>query len=265
MGMRALSIAATGGRALMSKIDTIANNLSNVNTTAFKRSRANFTDLFYQQVHRAGFGTVGINQNPTGLSFGTGVRLINTEKIFEQGAFERTDRDLDWSIEGDGFYKVRLPDDTEAYTRAGHWNVDADGNVVTPEGYLMDPPITVPENITRILVDQTGIVSGFDPENPDSVQQIAQLELYRFINPSGLEAMGDNLYRLTAAAGDEQQGLPGQGAGFGKIRQGYLEQSNVDVIVELVDLIKTQRAFEINGNSIETADEILQSINNLRR
>jgi flagellar basal-body rod protein FlgG len=264
MALRALSIAATGGRALMNKIDTIANNLANVNTTAFKKSRANFADLFYQQIQRAGFGEVERNQNPTGLAFGTGVKLISTEKLFEQGSLERTDRDLDIAIDGEGFLRIVLPDSTIAFTRTGNLNIDSQGNIVTPEGFLLDPPLTVPENITRVFIDTTGLIQGFDPTNTANLQPIGQVQLTRFINPSGLEAFGDNLYRETPASGVRIDGEPSQN-GFGLIRQGFLEESNVDVIKELVDLIQTQRAFEINGNSIQAADEILQAVNNLRR
>ena len=264
MALRALSIAATGGRALMQQIDTIANNLANVNTTAFKRARANFADLFYQQVQRAGFGEPGRNQSPTGLSFGTGVKLVSTEKLFEQGSLKETQREWDLAINGAGFFRVLMPDQTEVFTRAGNFNVDSEGNVVTAEGYLLIPPITVSEEIAGVLIDETGLVQGFDTENPGELTDVGQLELTRFINPSGLEAIGDNLYRETAAAGTRIEGEPGQGEGFGTIQQGFLEESNVDVIKELVDLITAQRAFEINGNSIKTADEILQAVNNLR-
>ena len=265
MGMRSFSIAATGSRAQMERIDTIANNLANVSTTAFKKTRANFVDLFYQQVSRAGFGRVGVNQDPTGLFFGTGVRLSGTEKIFDQGALESTGRDLDLAIDGDGFFRIVLPDRTEVYTRAGNFNIDEEGNLVTNEGYLLEPRITVPQNVTRIFIDPTGLVQGFDPDNPRDLQTFGQLELARFINPSGLEAIGDNLYRETPAAGDPIEGQAGLGQGFGLLRQGFLEQSNVDVIKQLIDLIQAQRAFEINGSTIQTADEILQRVNNLRR
>ncbi len=266
MALRALSIAATGGRALMSHIDTIANNLANVETTAYKRTRANFADLFYQQIQRAGFGDPQRNQNPTGLFFGTGVKLVSTEKIFEQGALRETQRPLDIAIEGEGFLRIQLPDQTTiAFTRAGVLKIDADGNLVTPDGYPIQPPITVPDNVTSIVIDQTGRVQGFDPTSPQTLEDLGELELTRFINPSGLEAIGDNLYRETAASGTPIEGQPGAGEGFGLIRQGFLEDSNVDVIRELVDLIAAQRAFEINGNTIETADEILQAVNNLRR
>lgn len=264
MTLRALSIAATGGRALMSKIDTIANNLANVNTTGFKKSRANFADLFYQQIQRAGFGQAGINQNPTGLAFGMGVRLSSTEKLFDSGSLERTDRQLDIAIDGEGFFRLQLPDNTIAYTRAGVFNRDSQGNLVTPQGYLLNPQITVPQNITGIMIDTTGVIQGLDPTQPQTLQQIGQLQLTRFVNPSGLEAFGDNLFRESSASGQPIDGTPAQG-GFGLIRQGFLEESNVDVIKEMVDLIQTQRAFEINGNSIRAADEMLQNVNALRR
>jgi flagellar basal-body rod protein FlgG len=266
MPLRALSIAATGGRALMGQIDTIANNLANVNTTAFKRQRANFADLFYQQVSRAGFGEAGRNQNPTGLSFGTGVRLVSTEKLFEQGVLQATQRDFDLAIDGAGFLRVRQADGTTvAYTRAGNLNIDREGNLVTADGLLLDPPITVPDNVTRIFIDQTGRVQGFDPQNQDTLQDLGQLELTRFVNPAGLEAVGDNLYRETPAAGTRIEGQPAQDPTFGLIRQGFLEQSNVDVVRELVDLITAQRAFETNAKTIEAADQVLQAVNNLRR
>ena len=265
MTLRALSIAATGGRALMNKIDTIANNLANVNTVGFKKGRANFSDLFYEQVQRAGFGQVGINQVPTGLSFGTGVRLSSTEKLFTQGSMEQTGRDLDMAIDGEGFLRVVLPDNTIAYTRAGNFNIDSEGSIVTSQGYRLEPSLSIPQNVTRIQIDATGLIQGFDPDVPNALQPIGQLTLSRFINPAGLEAFGENLYRETPAAGNRIDGAPGQGQGFGRIRQGFLEESNVDVIKELTDLIKAQRAFEINGNRIKASDEIIQDINNLRR
>ncbi len=265
MTLRALSIAATGGRALMGKIDTISNNLANVNTVAFKKTRANFSDLFYQQIQRAGFGEPGLNQHPTGIAYGTGVQLSSTEKLFRQGSLEQTERQLDVAIDGQGFFRVTLPDNTIGYTRAGNFKIDAEGNVVTPNGFLLEPALSIPENITSLFIDITGKVQGLDPANPEALNEIGQITLTRFVNPSGLEAVGDNIYKQTAASGPRIDGEPGQGNGFGKIRQGFLEESNVDVIKELVDLIQTQRAFEINGNSIKAADEILQNVNSLRR
>lgn len=264
MALRALSIAATGGRAMMDQVDTIANNLANVNTVAYKRTRANFSDLFYQQVRTAGRGEPGVNQDPTGQSFGTGVRLTSTEKLFHQGTLNRTERDLDLAIDGEGFLRVRLPDSTCLFTRAGNLNIDAEGHLVTADGYPIDPPLEIPEDITRVFIDTTGRVQGLDPRNPQEPREIGRIELSRFINPSGLEAMGDNLYRETAASGLRLDGEPGLDEGFGRLRQGFLEESNVDVIKELVDLISAQRAFEINTKSIETADQILHTINKLR-
>jgi flagellar basal-body rod protein FlgG len=266
MPLRALQIAVTGGRALQNTIDTIANNLANVNTTAFKRSRVNFSDLLYQHIQIAGAGTEGLNQRPSGLSFGTGVQLVSTEKIFTQGDLERTDRDLDLAISGEGFFRVILPGagGQIGFTRAGNFNIDRDGNLVTAQGYLLDPSITISQNITKIMVDPTGRVWGLDPATPETLQDLGQIELTRFINPSGLVAIGDNIYLENIAAGDRIDGLPGDES-FGFIQQGFLEDSNVDPIQELVDLIQAQRAFEINANTIQAGDEILQTINNLRR
>jgi flagellar basal-body rod protein FlgG len=265
MTLRALSIASTGGRALMSTIDTLANNLANVNTIGYKRSRTNFADLFYQQVNRAGFGTAGVNQHPTGLSFGTGVRLVSTEKVFTQGNLERTERDFDLAIDGDGFFRIILADGTPAYTRAGNFQRDQQGNIVTPQGFRLDPQITISQDIQKIQVDVTGLVQGFNPQRPDTLESLGQIEIHRFSNPSGLEAIGDNLFRETPASGAPISGRPSQDVGFGAIKQGFVEESNVDVIKELVDLINAQRAFEINSNTIRAADDVLQAVNALRR
>lgn len=264
MPLRALSIAATGSSAMQKTIDTISNNIANVNTHSFKRSRASFSDLFYQQVQRAGAGTPGVNQNPTGLAFGTGVRLASTDKIFSQGTMDSTERPFDLAVNGEGFFRVTLPDGSTAYTRDGGLKLDRDGNVVTSDGYVLDPQITVGQEITTLVIDKTGLIQGFNPADPENLSQLGQLQLTRFINSAGLEAVGNNLYKVTPASGDPIDGQPGQ-EGFGEVWQGYLESSNVDVIRELIDLISAQRAFEINGNSIQTADQILQSVNNLRR
>jgi flagellar basal-body rod protein FlgG len=249
----------------MSRIDTIANNIANVNTTAFKKGRANFADLFYQQVQRAGSGEPGGSQGATGTYFGAGVRLTSTEKLFTQGTFQSTGRQFDLAIDGEGFFRVVLPDGTIAFTRAGNLNVDSQGNLVTADGYMLDPKITVSQNFTQVSINPTGLIQGFDPTQPQNLQTIGQLELTRFPNPAGLEAGGDNLYHITAAAGNRIDGMPGTGQGLGQIRQGFLEESNVDVISELVDLITAQRAFETNSKSIQTSDDILQNINNLKR
>lgn len=263
MTLRALSIASTGGKALMNQIDTIANNIANVNTVAYKKVRTNFADLLYQQIQRAGGGQLGVNQQPTGLFFGTGVKLVSTQKIFTQGNLENTGRDLDLAIDGSGFFRIVLPDGSIAFTRAGNFQRDSEGNVVTPEGYLLDPAIQIPEEIVQVMIDATGLVQGFDPSQPDQLTELGQIELSRFSNPSGLEAIGDNLYRETLASGNRIDGQP-SAEGFGLIRQGFTEGSNVDVIDELVGLINAQRAFETNTKTIEASNEILQQINRLR-
>ena len=262
--LRALSIAATGGRAMMREVDTISNNLANVTTTGYKRTRANFADLLYQQIQRAGFNTPGVS--PTGTFFGTGVRLVSTEKIHTQGSLEATERQFDLAIDGEGFFRLQLPGGQIGYTRGGNLNVDAQGNLVSAEGFLTEPQFTIPEGSIGVTVDATGRIFVIDAANPDTPTEVGQLTLTRFINPSGLEAIGDNLYVQSAASGQPIDGQAGDRAqGFGVVRQGFLEESNVDVVGELVDLITAQRAFEINTNSIQAADEILQTVNNLRR
>lgn len=237
MAIRALSISATGGRALLHSIDASAQNLANVQTPAYKRARVNFAELLYQRLDAL-------------RAAGTGVEHLSTERVFAQGALERTGRDLDLAIEGEGFFRVRLPDGV-AYTRSGRLRADAEGNLVTAEGYPLDPPLTFTGG--RFLADAAGGVQGG-----------GQIVLARFVNPSGLQARGESLYLETAASGPAAEGRPGE-TGLGWIRQGHLEGSNVDVVGELTDLIAAHRAFEINGKAIEAADEILKSINELRR
>lgn len=238
MSLRALAIAATGGRALLRQIDLIAGNIAHANTVGYKRTRATFADL----------------------PLGAGSRLQSTETLFEQGKLQATQRELDLAIEGEGFLRVLLPDQTAAFTRAGNLRLDDDGNLVTSDGHLVDPPVMVPQGFRRIVIDPTGLVQGFDGEE---LQPLGQIELSRFSNPSGLQAAGPALFRETAASGERIDGLPGQDLGV--IRQGHLEQSNVDHLRELADLVQAQRAFEINSRMMQAADEILQSINNLRR
>jgi flagellar basal-body rod protein FlgG len=245
MTLRALSIAASGGRALLRQIDTIASNLANVNSIGYHRSRVNFTDLMMQG------------------SSSSGVRYQSTDMLFDPGKLQATQRELDLAIEGDGFLRVVLPDQSAAFTRAGNLSLDARGNLVTPDGYLIDPPINVPSTISKIVIDPTGLVQGFDAQSPEALQPLGQLEVTRFANPSGLQQVGSGLYRATPSAGERLDGQPGRGLGV--IRQGHLEQSNVDAIRELVDLIQAQRAFELNSRTIQAADEILQNVNNLRR
>jgi flagellar basal-body rod protein FlgG len=242
MSLRALSIAASGGRALLHQIDVIAANLANVNSVGYKRSRVTTADLPYNN------------------AFGSGVRLQSAEKLFEPGKLQATQRELDLAIEGEGFLRVLLPDQSVAFTRAGNLSLDAQGNLVTADGCLVDPPVNVPPGFSKLVIDPSGLVQGYDGEE---LQPIGQIEISKFLNPSGLQAAGSNLFRATDAAGERVDGEPGQKLGV--IRQGHLEQSNVDPLRELVDLIQAQRAFEINSRTIQAADEILQNVNNLRR
>jgi flagellar basal-body rod protein FlgG len=240
MSIRALAIAATGGRAFLEQIDLIASNLANANSVGYKRSRATFADLF------AG-----------------GVRLQSSGKLFEAGKLEATQRGLDLAIEGEGFLRVLLPDQSVAFTRAGNLSLDAQGNLATPDGYVVDPPLNVPPGFTKLVIDPSGLVQGYYPESPDEPQSLGQIELTKFSNPSGLQPAGNTLFLATEAAGERSDGEPGRELGV--IRQGHLERSNVDPLRELADLIQAQRAFEINSRVMQAADEILQSVNNLRR
>jgi len=240
MSIRALAIAATGGRALLHQIDLIAGNLANVNSVGYKRSRATFADLLDR----------------------SGVRLQSTGRIFDAGKLQATQRELDLAVEGEGFLRVLLPDQSAAFTRAGNLSLDAEGNLATADGYLVDPPIAVPPGYTRLVIDADGVVQGTYPD-ADEPQALGQIELTKFQNPSALQSAGGSLFRATEAAGEWIDGQPGRE--FGTIRQGHLEQSNVDPMRELADLIQAQRAFELNNRVMQAADEILQSVNNLRR
>ncbi|MCR4315005.1 MAG: flagellar basal-body rod protein FlgG [Planctomycetes bacterium] len=265
MSERALSTAATGMRAQQLHIDMVANNVANASTTAFKRSRAEFEDLLYETLRRS--GTTAVQQSgtliPTGVQVGTGTRLVAIAKEHRQGGFDRTDNDLDFAIEGDGFFAVQTQNGELAYTRAGTFHRDVNGALVTPQGYLLDPPITIPPDTTRIFVSADGQVEGQLPGQPQP-QVLGQIELTRFPNNEGLEAAGENLFKETPSSGAPIQGQPGIQS-FGLVRQGFLELSNVDVVRELVTLIKAQRAYEINAQSIETADQMLQIAGNLKR
>ncbi len=239
MTLRALSIAASGGRALLHQIDLIAGNLAHANAVGYKRSRAGFADTL------------------------DGVRLQGTRKLFEQGRLRPTERDLDVALEGEGFLRVLLPDRSPAFTRGGSLRIDADGNLITSEGHLVDPPVVVPPGVSKVVIDSSGSVHVPDPSEPAELLPIGQLEVSRFVDPSALAAIGPNLYRATDAAGERRDGTPG--GEFGSIRQGHLEQSTVDPLRELVDLLQAQRAFELNNRAIQAVDEILQSVNTLRR
>ncbi len=263
MAIRALSTAASGMTAMQTKIDVTANNLANVNTTGYKRVRASFEDLLYQQLRQPGFAAIEETKIPTGIQIGVGTKLVSTDKIFAQGSLEYTERDLDIAIEGDGFFEVQIQGGRLAYTRAGDFKRDLEGRVLTSDGYVL-PGITIQQNVTQISVSPDGIVQGFDPSNPATPVSLGQINLARFRNPAGLRCIGDNLYEETASSGTPDVGTPGTGS-RGILRHQFLETSNVQVVQELVDMITTQRAFEINSKSIQTADEMLQTVNNIRR
>ena len=268
MAITALNSAASGLRALSTSIDVTANNLANAETTAFKRSRVNFEDLFYLQLKQPGASNAAGEPSPAGIFVGLGVKVANTQLDLEQGSLEDTRRPLDVGIQGDGFFKVKVLDsigDGTAYTRNGNFFVNSEGELVLGmgDGYKVIPPINVPSDATDISISQDGNVSVIRAGQQDA-QNVGQLRLTTFVNPQGLKLMGGSLYQETAASGDPIEGDPGEN-GTGTILQGFLEASNVDPVKELVTLIKTQRAFELNSQSIQTADQALQTVGNLRR
>ena len=262
--IRSLHTAATGMEAQQTNIDVIANNLSNVNTVGFKRSRAEFQDIMYQQMRSAGNGdgTVGNTTSTNPLEVGQGVMTIATQKLFTQGAMIGTNNELDFAVEGDGFFKVRMPDEQIAFCRNGVFKRIADGLVVNAEGNPLEPPLILPEMAKQVVVELDGLVKVIMP-NETEMREIGQLELATFVNPAGLESMGHNLYAETEASGVPIDGLPGQD-GVGNVRQGMLESSNVKVMEEMIGMITSQRAYEINSKVIQTADQMLGTSSNLR-
>lgn len=261
--MRSLWTAASGMAGQQFTVDTIANNLANVNTAGFKKSRVDFQDLLYQTLRFAGTPVTAGAEIPTGIQVGHGVRPVATVKIFSQGTFRETNNPLDLVIEGDGFFQILLPDGTVAYTRDGAFKKDSEGRIVTSDGFVLEPEIIVPPDAIEISVGTDGTVSvvrvgGGEPE------QIGRIELARFVNPAGLRNYGRNLFLATAASGPPIVGQPGLD-GFGAIAQGFLEMSNVQVVEEMVNLILAQRAYDANSKAIQASDDMLQSANNLRR
>ncbi|HIJ65598.1 MAG TPA: flagellar basal-body rod protein FlgG [Candidatus Hydrogenedentes bacterium] len=262
--IRALFSAATGMIGQQMNIDTIANNLANVNTTGFKKSRVNFQDLLYETIRPAGTETVEGSTIPEGIQIGHGVRPASVAKIFTPGGFVNTAKPLDLAIEGDGFFQVDLPDGSTAYTRDGSFRVDQNGNVVTVDGYMLSPGITVPTEASgNVNVGSDGVVSAYVPGT--GWQNLGTLELVRFPNPSGLDArLGRNLLLETEASGAPETGQPGID-GLGTIAAGFLENSNVQVVEEILHLIIAQRAYEASSKVIQASDEMLQLANNVRR
>jgi len=258
--MRALWIAKTGLDAQQTRMSVVANNLANVNTTGFKRDRAMFEDLLYQTIRQPGAQSSENTQLPSGLLIGTGVRTTATEKLFSQGNMVQTENSLDVAIEGRGFLEILLPDGSVAYTRDGSLQLDSQGQIVTPNGYALQPGLTIPANTQSITIGKDGTVSVQVAGN-SAPTTLGSIQLVDFINPSGLSSLGGNLYVETAASGSPQSGAPGSD-GRGTLIQGSLETSNVNVVEELVNMIETQRAYEINSKAISTSDEMLRFLSN---
>ncbi len=254
--------AATGMGAQQLRLDILANNLANVSTNGYKKVRADFEDLVYTNIKHAGTPVAQGSQLPTGLFVGHGVRPAATERIFTLGNLQKTGNALDLAITGDGFFQVQLQDGRIAYTRDGAFKRDAEGRIVTSDGYLLVPSITIPADATDLMVADDGTVSV--KLTTGEINTIGNITLVKFINPQGLEAMGKNLFLATAASGDPTEGTPGQD-GFGAIQQGYLEKSNVDVVNEMVNMIACQRAYEMNSRTIQTADDMLRTAAGLKR
>jgi flagellar basal-body rod protein FlgG len=268
MAITALHSAATGLKALSTRIDVVANNLANAETTAFKRSRVNFEDLMYLQMKQPGTTNGAGDLTPSGIAVGLGTRISNTQIDLEQGSLENTNRPLDIGISGNGFFKVKILDsvgDGFGYTRNGNFFVNDQGQLVLGmgDGYKLEPPITIPPGVTEISISESGAVEVLEPGAPTKTN-VGQLQLSQFINPQGLQLLGGGLYIPTGASGAPVDAKPGE-QGNGLTLQSFLEASNVDPVKELVTLIKTQRAFELNSQSIQTADQALQTIGNLRR
>jgi flagellar basal-body rod protein FlgG len=262
--IRALYSAASGMAAQQMNVDNIAHNLANANTVGFKSRRAQFQDLMYQSVIQPGSASGQQTVVPTGLQLGLGTRASSNEIVFAQGAFSQTGNPLDMVIQGRGFFQVRRPSGELAYTRAGTFHLDRDGNMVTSEGNPLEPAITVPADAQAISIAQDGTVSYTQP-NQTAAQQAGQIQLANFPNPAGLNSLGGNLYAPTDASGDPTVGVPGGQEGMGTVMQGYVEQSNVSVVEEFINLIVAQRGYEANSKVVQAADQMYQQINNLSK
>lgn len=262
--IQALYTAASGMLAQQLNVDTISNNLANVSTTGYKKMRVDFQDLLYNTIKPAGTPPTAPGvQSPVPIQVGQGVRPVSTPRIFFQGETVSTDNPLDVMIEGDGFFQVLQADGSIAFTRDGGWQRDSSGRIVTSDGLPMEPEVTIPAEATQIIVGRSGEVSVMIPGSTTS-EQIGQIELVRFLNAAGLHATGRNLFVPTEASGDAIQAPPGS-EGTGTLVQGFLEQSNVKVVEELVNMIVAQRAYEINSKAVQTSDDMLQTANNMRR
>ncbi len=256
----ALWIAKTGLDAQQTNMSVISNNLANVNTTGFKRDRAVFQDLMYQNVRQVGAQSTENTTLPSGLTLGTGVRTVATQKYHSQGNITQTSNPMDLAVQGKGYFQVLHPDGAIAYTRDGTFSMSADGEMVTPNGYLLQPAVTIPANATSITIGSDGVVSAL-LAGATTPTQLGQIELANFTNPEGLAAAGGNLFRESAASGSPQTSTPGSDS-LGTLLQGALESSNVNVVEELVSMIETQRAYEMNSKAISAADDMLSFVTN---
>lgn len=256
--IRSLWISKTGLDAQQTQMDVIANNLANVSTNGFKRTRAVFEDLLYQNIRQPGAQSSQQTQLPSGLQLGTGVRSVATERNFSQGNLQETGNSKDVAIQGEGFFQILLPDGATAYTRDGSFQVDSQGQLVTASGFAIQPAITIPADATSITVGRDGTVS-ITQAGDATVTEVGALQLATFINPAGLMAKGENLFVETSASGNANTNTPGTN-GSGTLAQGFVETSNVNVVEELVNMIQTQRAYEINSKSITTSDQMLQKL-----
>ena len=261
----ALRTAATGMQAQQTRTDVIANNLANVNTTGFKRSRAHFEDLLYQTIQGpATLGSRDTEQLPA-IQVGLGTRLSSIQRIDSQGSLEQTSRPLDLAIEGEGYFEVQLPNGNMAYTRDGSFQVSDQGVLVTNQGYAVQPPIKVPKEATSVTISETGVVTANGlTTGAGGTQELGRIELARFANPSGLESKGQNLFQETPSSGDPIKGMPTED-GNGRIAQGYLESSNVEIVTEMVDMITAQRAYEINSKAVKNSEDMATTANSLMR
>lgn len=261
--IRALYTSATGMNAQETNIDVIANNLANVNTIGYKKSRADFQDLIYQYLVEPGAPTSATTANPSGIQIGLGVKPVAVQKVFEQGDLASTGNQLDVAVEGDGFFQVQLPDGSTAYTRAGAFQLDSAGQIVTPDGYVVDPGVTIPTDALAISIAANGEVSVRTPGSTTPTQ-VGQLTGVRFPNNAGLRALGRNLYEETSSSGTPTTGTWSEN-GFGSLSQGFLESSNVSVVEQVVNMITAQRAYQASSKGITTADEMLREAINTKR
>jgi len=244
-------------------VDVISNNLANLNTTGFKKSKVEFQDLLYQTIQNPGASTNGSAAPTSEIQIGHGTKPVSVLKIFSQGDVSPTDNPLDLAIDGEGFFKVQMPDGRITYTRDGTFKISADGRLVTSDGYVLDPEISLPENTTGVNISSEGVISA-QVVGETEPEVLGQIELAKFVNPAGLKNIGRNLFEETGASGAPQYGTP-DSDGFGRVLQGYIETSNVDVVQEMVNMIVAQRAYEINSKAIKTSEEMLTMANNLKR